>query len=65
MSAVAWLSGLLLNSMVLGITAMLSSSVLAALVALVAANAVVSVGRFLAVRGAAFRAHIEAGPTRP
>jgi putative flippase GtrA len=64
-SVTAWSAGLALTSLALTLTAALSGSLLAAVVAITAANGIVSVGRFLALRGALFRAHKASGLVRP
>jgi putative flippase GtrA len=51
--------GLLLTTAALAVTNLLSGSLLAAVVAVTAANVVVSAGRFLAWRGLIFRRHLD------
>ncbi|MCU4184112.1 bifunctional glycosyltransferase family 2/GtrA family protein [Acidiferrimicrobium sp. IK] len=58
-SAVAWAAALTLTTVALAVSALFSTSVLASLLAVVCANGVVSVGRFVAVRAVLFRRHLD------
>jgi putative flippase GtrA len=57
--------GLLLTTAAIAATSLVSSSLLVALVAVTAANGLVSAGRFLAWRGMIFRRHLDALAARP
>lgn len=58
-SVMAWGAAIVLTSVALAVSALFSTSVLASLLAVVCANAVVSVGRFVAVRALLFRRHLD------
>jgi putative flippase GtrA len=58
-SAVAWLAAVALTTVALTVSALFSTSVLASLLAVVCANGIVSVGRFVTVRALLFRTHLD------
>jgi hypothetical protein len=58
-----WAGGLLLSTVVLGVTGLLTSSLPAAVAALLASGAVVSTARFVSLRQSQYRRHLDTGRT--
>jgi hypothetical protein len=54
----SWAAGLLASTLALAVAGAVSASVVATLVAAIAANSVVSMGRFLVLRSLAYRHHL-------
>jgi hypothetical protein len=60
-----WAAGLCLSSIILAVTATITTSLPVAVVALLAAGAVVSTVRFVSLRQSQYRAHLESGRPHP